>query len=275
MNPHAPHRSSPAAALASVVTNWNLLFELTKRDVLGKYKGSWLGILWTILNPLALLGVYTFVFGVVMKVRWGVGSDDHTQFALVLFVGMLVHSFFSECVSKAPTLVTDNVTFVKKVVFPLEILPLSALLSALFHLFVALLVFLAAFAWINARLPITAILFPLTLLPAVLFTLGFTWFLSSIGVFFRDINQLVSLIVILFLFLSPVFYPVSALPPRFQSLIALNPLTLTIENGRRVLIFGTEPEWARLALQTLWSGAIAYLGFWWFQKTRKGFSDVV
>lgn len=275
MNPHAPHRSSPAAALASVATNWNLLFELTKRDVLGKYKGSWLGILWTILNPLALLGVYTFVFGVVMKVRWGVGNDDHTQFALVLFVGMLVHSFFSECVSKAPTLVTDNVTFVKKVVFPLEILPLSALLSALFHLFVALLVFLAAFAWINARLPLTAILFPLTLLPAVLFTLGFTWFLSSIGVFFRDINQLVSLIVILFLFLSPVFYPVSALPARFQSLIALNPLTLSIENGRRVLIFGTQPEWTRLALQTLWSAAIACIGFWWFQKTRKGFSDVV
>ena len=276
MNPHAPNRSDPIAAIRSIATHRTLLLELTRREIVGKYKGSWLGSLWTIVNPLSLLAVYTFVFGVVMKVRWGTGPNaGHGTFALVLFVGMMVHTLFSECVSKAPSLILDNATFVKKVVFPLEILPVASVLAALFHLFVGLLVFLVALEIITGSVPLTAPLFPLTLLPAVFFTLGLSWIFASIGVYFRDMGQFVSLIVILFLFLSPVFYPVASLPADFQSLIALNPLTMPIENGRRVLIEGQLPDWGQLGVQIAWTAMVAGLGFWWFQKTRKGFADVV
>lgn len=276
MSQTLPRSTSPAFLAASVARNGNLIYELARREVAGKYKESWLGMLWALLVPLALLAVYTFVFGVVMKVRWGgSGSESRIEFALMLFVGMLVHTFFSECVSKAPELVLRNASYVKKVVFPLEIMAIAAVLSALFHLVAALLVFLVVAVMVHGTVPWTIVLFPVVFLPVVLFTLGVTWILASIGVFFRDVTQFVSLIVILFLFLSPVFYPVSALPEHFQFLLRLNPLTLPIESGRLVLIAGVQPNWMALVTQLALGMAVAYAGFWWFQKTRKGFADVV
>jgi lipopolysaccharide transport system permease protein len=276
VNPHVAHRTSPLAIIDSVRNNANLIYELTRREVLGKYKGAWLGIFWAVAIPLALLGVYTFVFGVVMKVRWAAGAGEtQVDFALLLFVGMLIHNLFSECVGKAPELILTNATFVKKVVFPLEILPLASVLSALFHMAVALLVFLAVLAVSRGGLFATAFLFPLVILPAVLFTLGLTWALASFGVYFRDIGQAASLIVLLFLFLSPVFYPIAALPTKFRTLIHLNPLTFPIEAGRAVLIYGRPPEWSSFAWNLLLGTFMAWVGFWWFQKTRKGFADVV
>lgn len=268
--------ASAVVLIASLRRNADLIYELARREVAGKYKESWLGMLWALLVPLALLFVYTFVFGVVMNVRWGeTHSGSKVEFALMLFVGMLVHTFFSECVSKSPELILRNASYVKKVVFPLEIMAVAAVLSALFHLASALVVFLAAAVVVYGGLPWTAVLFPVVLVPIILFTLGVSWFLTSLGVYFRDVTQFVSLVVILFLFLSPVFYPVSALPERFRFLLSLNPLTLPIESGRLVLIVGKQPDWLGLLMQTALGAAVAYIGFWWFQKTRKGFADVV
>jgi lipopolysaccharide transport system permease protein len=276
MNPHTRPASGPLAPLRSLRDHRDLLFELAWREIVGRYRGSWLGLLWAVFNPLALLLIYTFVFGVVMKVRWGAaGSESPATFALVLFVGLMIQNLFSECVGKAPGLILKHATYVKKVVFPLEILPVISLLAALFHLGVGLAVFLVAALAVAGSIPLTACLFPLTLLPAALFTLGLSWWLASLGAYVRDLGQAVSLLVILFLFLSPVFYPVSALPSHFQTLIELNPLTLPIETGRQVLLQGVAPPWGRLALSCLLTGIVAWLGFWWFQKTRQGFSDVV
>lgn len=276
MNPHSRPPAGPLAPLRSLVAHRDLLLELAWREVLGRYRGSWLGLLWAMFNPLALLLIYTFVFGVVMKVRWSAaGQEGPASFALVLFVGLMIQNLFAECVGKAPGLIQQHATYVKKVVFPLEILPVISLLAALFHLAVGLGVFLVAALVMTRSIPLTACLFPLTLLPATLFTLGLSWLLASLGAYLRDLGQVVSLLVILFLFLSPVFYPVAALPPQFQAIIAFNPLTLPIEAARQVLLDGVAPPWGRLGLSCLLNATFAWFGFWCFQKTRQGFGDVI
>jgi lipopolysaccharide transport system permease protein len=250
---------------------------MTKREITGRYRGSVMGILWTFINPILMLSVYTFVFSVVFKARWGTGalSESKSDFAVILFAGLLVHTFFAEALSRAPTLIIGNANYVKKVVFPLEILSISNLLSVLFHTFISILVLLVAFIIFNGYLHWTVFLMPLVLFPLVVFTLGLSWFLSSLGVYLRDVGQTISIIVTILMFLSPIFYPISALPKEFQSLIMLNPLTFIIEQSRNVLIWGKMPDFYGLAIYSVISIVIMWLCFVWFQKTRKGFADVL
>ena len=249
--------------------------QLTKRDVLGRYRGSILGLAWSFFNPLLMLSVYTFVFSVVFKARWNVAGEDKVNFAIILFVGLIVHGLFAECVNRAPSLILSNSNYVKKVVFPLEILPSVALGSALFHAGVSLVVLLAAQLLINQRLPWTVVIFPIILLPLLLVTMGFAWLLSALGVYVRDVGQTTSIFTMVLMFLSPLFYPVSALPKNYQFWLHLNPLTLIIEEGRNVLIFGNTPNWIGWGWALVASLLISAAGFWWFQKTRKGFADVL
>ena len=277
INPHAAQPTSIVALGKSLWRNRQLIVQMTKREVVGRYQGSAFGLAWSFLNPVFMLVVYTFVFSEIFKSRWGgVGGDDSkTQFAVVLFVGMIVLSLFSEVLNRAPGLILANVNYVKKVVFPIEILPVIAMGAALFHSLISLGVLLAAFTLFNGYLHWTAVFTPLVFLPLVILTMGLAWMLASLGVFLRDVGQTIVIITTVLMFLSPVFYPVTAVPERFRPFIMANPLTFIIEQAREVLIWGHLPNWSGLGIYTLVATAGAWSGYAWFQKTRKGFADVL
>ena len=275
-NPHASQRTSLVALGKSLWRNRQLIAQMTRREVMGRYKGSVMGLAWSFFNPVFMLVVYTFVFSVIFKSRWGVGGEESkTQFAVVLFVGMIVHGLFAEVLNRAPSLILSNVNYVKKVVFPLEILPVIAMGATLFHSLISLGVLLIAFALFNGYLHWTVVLAPLVLLPLVILTLGLAWMLASLGVFLRDVGQTIGIITTVMMFLSPVFYPVTALPEEFRPWLMANPLTFIIEQAREVLIWGHLPNWIGLGIYTLVATAFAWAGYAWFQKTRKGFADVL
>jgi homopolymeric O-antigen transport system permease protein len=276
MNPHQAPRASIEELFASFWRNRQLILQMTKREVVGRYRGSVMGLAWSFFNPLLMLAVYTFVFSVVFKARWSVvGEENKIDFAILLFVGIIVYGVFAECANRAPGLILANVNFVKKVVFPLEILPWVTMGSTLFHAGISLLVLLLAQLLLNHTMPFTAIFFPLIILPLLLATMGGAWFLSAIGVYLRDVSQSVGIFTTVLMFLSPVFYPLAALPGRYQAWVKLNPLTFILEEGRKSLIFGQLPDGLGWGIHMLVSIAIAWMGFWWFQKSRKGFADVL
>ncbi len=275
-NPHARQPTSLVALARSLWRNRRLIMQMTRREVAGRYKGSVLGLAWSFFNPVFMLAVYTFVFSVVFKARWGVGGEESkTQFAVVLFVGMIVHGLFAEVLNRAPGIILANVNYVKKVVFPLEILPVISMGAALFHSLISLAVLLIAFVIFNGYLYWTAILIPIVLLPLVILTLGLAWMLASLGVFLRDVGQTIGIITTVMMFLAPVFYPVTALPEELRPWIMANPLTFIIEQAREVLIWGHMPNWLGLGAYTLAATLSAWVGYIWFQKTRKGFADVL
>ena len=277
INPHAAQPTSLLALVKSLWRNRQLILQMTKREVVGRYKGSVMGLAWSFFNPVFMLVVYTFVFSEIFKSRWGgVGANDSkTQFAVVLFVGMIVLNLFSEVINRAPGLITSNVNYVKKVVFPLEILPVISTGAALFHNIISLGVLLAAFGIFNGYLHWTAIFIPFVMLPLVILATGLSWMLASLGVFLRDVGQTIVIITTVLMFLSPVFYPVTAVPERFRPFIMANPMTFIIEQAREVLIWGHMPNWLGLGAYTLAAVIIAWAGYAWFQKTRKGFADVL
>lgn len=202
-DPHAAHRTSLLALASSIYKNRQLVAQLTKRDVVGRYKGSLFGMTWSFFNPVLMLAVYTFVFSVAFKARWGTeGEEGKAQFALLLFAGLIVHGLLAEVLNRAPTLVLGNVNLVKKVIFPLEILPLIGVLSALFHLAISLAVLLVAIVVFNGALHWTAVLVPLVLLPLIVLACGFAWMLASLGVYLRDVGQVMGILTAVMMFLS-------------------------------------------------------------------------
>ena len=277
INPHDATSTSPLAVFKSIWRNRELIFQMTKREVLGRYKGSVIGISWSFFNPLFMLSVYTFVFSVVFKSRWheSDSSESKTQFAMILFVGLIVLNLFSEVLNRAPSLIISNVNYVKKVVFPIEILPVVAIGAALFHTLVSLIVLLGSFLIFNFYLNWTVLLIPIVLFPLVLLITGLAWILSSIGVFLRDVGQTIGLVTTMVMFLSPVFYPISAVPEKLRPVIMINPPTFIIEQARNILIWGHPPDWLGLSIYTLVAFLVAWVGYACFQKTRKGFADVL
>lgn len=266
---------SPREMVASLWRNRSLTKTLIQREVIGRYRGSVMGILWSFFNPVFMLVIYTFVFSVVFKARWNTGSDSKTEFALVLFAGLIVFNLFGECFNRSPSLILSNVNYVKKVVFPLEVLPVVALGSAMFHALISLGVWLIAYLILFGTPHITILLLPLVLLPLLLFIMGLSWGLASLGVYLRDVAQFIATITTVLMFLSPIFYPASALPEEYRHLLLLNPLTPAIEQARQVLVWGVVPDMTILSIYILCAVLIAWLGFAWFQKTRKGFADVL
>jgi lipopolysaccharide transport system permease protein len=252
-----------------------LIVQMTKREVLGRYRGSVLGLFWSFFNPILMLTIYTFVFSVVFKARWGSGGESRFEFALILFAGLIVFNLFSECVNRAPSLIVGNVNYVKKVVFPLEILPLVAMGAALFHGIVSLGVLIVFYVLVSSSLHWTVVFAPLVILPLLLMTLGLSWFLASFGVFVRDVAHAISLLTTVLMFLSPIFFPVSALPEKYRVFIYMNPLTFIIEQMRDVLLWGNLPSWSGWCVAMVLGIVVAWLGLVWFQKTRKGFADVL
>lgn len=259
----------------SLVRNRGLIASLVRREVVGRYRGSMLGILWSFFNPVLMLVVYTFAFSVVFQARWPGGSGSKTEFALILFAGLMVFNLFSECVTRAPALVVSNVNYVKKVVFPLEVLPWVVLGSALFHLLISVAVWLIFYGLFFGMPTAGVLLLPVVLLPLVALVMGLAWLLASLGVFLRDVGQVVGVVTTALLFLSPIFYPVAMLPEAYQSVMHLNPLTPVVEQARDILIWHRGIDWLLWAKSLAFSLLVAWLGFAWFQKTRKGFADVL
>jgi lipopolysaccharide transport system permease protein len=269
--------ASPREIVISFWRNHSLIFALSKREVMGRYRGSYFGIFWSFINPLFMLIIYTFVFSVIFKARWNVESDSRTEYALILFAGLLIFNLFSECITKAPSLILSNANYVKKVVFPLEILPWVNLYSALFHGLISLIVWLLAYAVFFGAPHVTIIYLPLIVLPFCLIVMGLSWIFASIGVYLRDIGQIIGIAVAALMFLSPIFYPITSVPVQFQKLMLINPITIPVQVTRDFLFWGIQPEVNLMRLVFYWgvSLMIAAVGFFWFQKTRKGFADVL
>lgn len=275
MNPHAKRSISLVSFVKSLSANRSLILSLIRRDVIGRYRGSVMGLLWSFFNPVLMLAVYTFVFSFVFKSRWVGGSDSKIEFALVLFAGLLVFTLFSECLNRAPGLIVGNVNYVKKVIFPLEILPVVALGSAAFHFLISLVVWLIFYLMFFGVPSLTILQLPLVILPLILMTLGLSWFLASLGVYLRDVSQIIGIVTTVLMFLSPIFYPIIALPEEYRPFMQISPLTFVVEQARGTMIWGESVDWEGWFVYTGFSTLAACLGFAWFQKTRKGFADVL
>lgn len=265
----------PRGIVSSGWRNRHLVLQLARREVEARYRGSLLGIVWAFVLPVFLLAVYTFVFSVVFEARWNVGTGDRGNFALLVFSGMVFFGIFGETVGRAPGLVLENVSYVKRVVFPLEILPLVAVTVALVNAAFAGVILAIFYAVAVGAPPVTALLLPIVLAPLVILSLGLTWLVSALGVFLRDLRQLITVAVTALYFLSPIFYPLDALPEAARRWLLLNPIALVLESSKEVLFFGNVPHWGSLGLATLVSTATAVLGYQSFQRLKGGFADVV
>jgi lipopolysaccharide transport system permease protein len=252
-----------------------LFVQLCRRDIAERYRGSAAGLIWSLLTPLAMLAIYTFVFSVVFNARWGDRTASRIDFALLLFAGLLVFGIFTDCVSRAPTLISGKPNFVKKVVFPLELVSLVALANALFHFAAGFAILMVFCILAYGAIPWTVVFVPVVLLPVMLFALAACWLLSSIGVFVHDLRHAIPLVTTALLFLTPVFYPIAQVPESVRYLLRLNPLTVPVEQMRMVTIFGQVPSWGDYFTSLVASAVIAALCFLWFQRARRHFADVL
>jgi len=266
---------SPLAFMKSVWRHRDLVAQMTERDARSRYRGSAGGLVWSIANPLLMLTVYVFFFGQVFPAKWALGGGGTGDFALILYVGLLIHGFFAECIVRAPSLIVGQSNLVRKVVFPLELLPVVAVGTALFHLAISWIIWLAFHLLVRGMPPATSLLFPVVALPLVVLTLGLVWALASLGVYLRDIVHVVPVVCAILLFASPVFYPLESLASPFREIVQLSPLTQPIVMARDALLWGRLPNMVDFATYGVIAGALAWSGFAWFQATRKGFADVV
>ena len=265
----------PLSPYIALKRHFTLIVQMAKRDVASRYRGSFMGLFWSFFNPLLMLAIYTFVFGVIFKARWNVHVTSHIAFAIILFAGLNVSMMFTECANRASTLIVDNTNFVKKVVFPLETLSWSVLGAALFHLLIATVALLAIELIATHHLPWTVLLFPIVIAVFLPFMAGTIWLLASLGVFFRDLKQAIAIVTTAMMFLAPIMYPMSMIPGQYRIFLYLNPLTVIAMASQNVLFLGELPRWDHLALYFVVSCLFAWLAFAWFEKTRKGFADVV
>ena len=262
--------------VTSLVRNRELWWRLTEREVIGRYRGSVLGWGWSLLTPLMMLGVYTFVFSTVFKARWGdLEQAGSLGFAINLFAGLITYNIFAECATQAPTLILSNTNYVTKVIFPLETLSAVSVSAALFHACTSTLVLIAFELIAVQQVPLTVLLLPLVWLPYLLGCLAMSWLVSALGVFLRDLGQLIGVMVSMLMFMSAVFYPLSALPPALQTLLGLNPLVVVIEQSRRILVQGVAPSLSYMVLGLVLMLFLCEISFRLFNKARRGFADVL
>lgn len=267
---------NPLKLLSDLLKHRELITLFAWREFEGRYKGTYLGLVWALLSPLLTLAVYSFVFNIVLGAKFeSVEGAGRADFALTIFCGIVVYNIFAVSASKAPLSIAEKASFVKKVVFPLEILPVAALGASLLNAVLGLLMLIPALLIFSPTVSSTMYLFPLVLLPACAFSLGVSWFLGSLGVFVRDIGQAVAILLQLLFFATPVLYPLAAVPAFLQLPMRLNPLTTILEGARSTLILGQNIEWGWWALTTLASLGIMQFGYVWFMKTKRTFADAI
>jgi len=268
---------NPLLGIRIMIRNRGLLRQMLIRNIAARYRGSILGFIWSFGHPLMMLAVYTFVFGIVFKARWGIEAFDENKaaFPLIMFCGMAVYNVFSESVNTSTTIVVNNQSYVKKVVFPLELLPLCNVFTSLFFglawfclLFFGIVFFLDQLSW-------TMLLLPLTLFPLLLISAGVSFFVASLGVYLRDMQQLVVIVTQILFFMTPIFYPISLVPENLRWILTMNPLTTIVEQTRTIFLYGELPG-LKGYLEILVVALIVFqLGLAWFAKTKKGFADVL
>ena len=251
-----------------------LIYSFAKRELLGRYKGSALGIAWAVLTPVVMIAIFTFIFAGIFGARFGV-NHSHWDYALYLFCGLVPWTMFQDSVQQSANTIVANSNLVKRVVFPLETLPAAQVFAALGNQLFATLALLTATIIVRHRLELTALWFPVLLIPQILFALGSAWLIASLGVFLRDIAQGITLLLMAWMYLTPIIYPESIVPERFRSFIDLNPFTSLVRNYRGIFLDGLAPDWRSLAYFTILAVIIFIFGYWWFARTRKSFADVV
>jgi lipopolysaccharide transport system permease protein len=258
-----------------ILLNRNLIVSLAIRDLSSRYRGSYLGYFWSLVTPLVMLVLYTFIFKNVFGSKWPVENLTNASFAMILYTGITTFNIFSECILKAPNLVLNNVSYVKKIVFPLDALPWISIVQSLFHALMAFLVWIAAYFLLIGQPSIKILLLPIIVTPLIFITLGFAWLLSSIGVYVKDLSEFLGSVIAGLMFLSPIFYPITAIPEEFRYLIYLNPVTPTINFVRDILNWNLPIDWFFWAKYAVVSYIFSCFGLLWFQKTRVGFADVL
>lgn len=266
----------PFSFIYYIFPHKNLLYQFSKREIVSRYRGSVLGLAWTVLQPIFMLCVYTFVFSVVFNARWGnTQAGGKAEFALVLFVGIITFNIIGDTINAAPTIILSNVNLVKKVIFPLEILPVAKLVGVLVNALVGLMIALIGILLVWNKIPLTSLLFPLAWLPVLLFALGCSYFISALGVFIRDVQPTVALLVTVLFFLSPIFYPLESVPEPFRGICTLNPIAIYVEASRSLLIWGKIPDLKLFAGGLVVSIITFILGLAFFMKAKKTFADVI
>ena len=268
---------SPVEMFASIFRHRFLVGQLARRSVMGSFGGSAGGLAWVVAKPLLMLAVYTFVFGYVFKSRFFRGSEAHDpfEFALALYAGLAAFTVFAELIGKAPGLVVSNANFVKKVIFPVGMIVVAEFVAILFYFLVGMALFVPMMFFHYGSLPWTALAAPMVVVPLFMMTLGLGWFLASLGVFLRDVSQVVPLVVTVFMFLSPIFVPLEALPEGVRGWVELNPVTWAVENLRGVFFLGQLPGATSTVLQYGLGLLTMWLGWAWFRKTQRAFADVL
>ena len=267
----------PLRAVRNLWSHSDLAWQLAQREIASRYRAARLGLLWSVLTPLALLAIYTFVFSVVMRIRWGDDPDESRgEFALAMFCGLLVYNVFSEVMVRAPGLIVGSPNYVKKLVFPLEVFVVSILVSALINMLISLGVWFVGWMLIMRTWPnLTSLWVPLAMIPVCLTSLGLGWLVASLGVFIRDMGHAVLLFVQMLFFMTPIFYKTERVPESFRFILYINPLTHSIEDVRNALMWGKPPEWIWLGAATLGSLLLAQFGYAFFMKSKRAFADVV
>lgn len=268
------HTTNPFRFIGINWRNRSLIGQLVAREMFSRYQGTHLGVTWVVLEPLMMLTVYTVVFYLIFKRHWQSAEESLLEFAVILFSGLIVFNIFREVINDAPKLIIRNINYVKKVVFPLEILPVVSICSAVSHFLISALLLLTGLI-IGFDVHPQVLYVPLILLPYFLMLFGVAMFLASFGVYFRDIGQIVNLLITAVLFLSAVFYPVSSVPENYRIFFYVNPVAFSIEQFRAAVIWGQAPDWSWLLLYYPLGLLIGWMGIFWFQKTRKGFADVL
>lgn len=274
------HARTAAAwpAITPIGTIWrcrSLIWQLASRDVEMRYRGSLLGVVWAIALPVAMFGVYLFVFTVVLRARWETPTGSQAEMALFVLSGLILFTFFAETVNRAPYLIAEAPHFVKKVVFPVEILPVVSLVSAMTPLIVGVIILFAAMLAAGLGVPWTAAYLPLLVLPIALLALGFSWLLSSMAVYLPDLRHVVGVLVSIMLFMTPIFYPASALPDQLSWISTINPIAWTVETAKNILFWGHPLDWRGYGAVTGATALIAWFGYGFFMLSKRGFADVM
>jgi lipopolysaccharide transport system permease protein len=253
-----------------------LIYQFTRRDVLGRYRGTYLGIFLSLLRPLFMLFVFTGVFGYIFGGSFGHRpNESRMDFALTLFCGLVPFNFAMECVSRAPTLVLSNPNYVTKVVFPLEILAISVVGAGLIHMAISLIPLFLGMLLVHGSIPLTVVYLPLILVPLVLLSLGVTWFLASLGVFIRDVDSIMPVVVMVLMYFSAIFYPISKVPPIILPFVQFNPMAVIVDQTRNVIMWGIPLDWVQYTATLLVSAVVMVGGYAFFMRTKRGFADVM
>jgi lipopolysaccharide transport system permease protein len=260
----------------SLRANRFILRSLIRNEILSRYSKTILGVVWSMINPLVMIVIYSFVFGVIFEVRFGrAAGTTEVPYGIVLFSGLLLHVFMAETLLRAQSVILDNPNYVKRVIFPLEILPIGILIANVIQAGIALGVLVIVILIAGFSIPVTALLLPIVWAPLMLVTLGLAMMVASLGVFVRDIGQVLGFMMTILMFASSILFPADMLPEAIRPWLLLNPLTIIVDQTRAVLLWGEMPNWRLLGYYSVVSVIVAWGGCWWFLRTRRGFADVM